>query len=184
VQDGLELIEIAPGVDLQRDILDRMDFAPVMHEPPALMDPRIFRPHAMGLREDLLAIALPDRLSYDAQNNLLFINFEGHTIRSQRDVDQIRDEVEKRVAGLGHKVFAIVNYDNFTISPDIVDAYTDMVSALVERYYSGVTRYTTSGFLRAKLGDALSQRGQSPYIYESADEARQYLRDIEQKVVE
>jgi propionate CoA-transferase len=27
--DGLELIEIAPGINLQRDILDQMDFAPV-----------------------------------------------------------------------------------------------------------------------------------------------------------
>ncbi|MEQ8934154.1 MAG: CoA-transferase [Silicimonas sp.] len=31
--NGIELIEIAPGVDLQRDILDRMDFAPVIRDP-------------------------------------------------------------------------------------------------------------------------------------------------------
>ncbi|MBI5108756.1 MAG: hypothetical protein HZA62_08400 [Rhodocyclales bacterium] len=37
--EGLALIEIAPGVDLQREILDRMEFVPVMHQPPALMDP-------------------------------------------------------------------------------------------------------------------------------------------------
>jgi propionate CoA-transferase len=36
-----------------------------------------------------------------------------------------------------------------------------------------VTRYTTSGFLRAKLGAALSQRGVSPHIYESTEEAAQ-----------
>ncbi len=30
---GLELIEIAPGVDLQRDILDQMDFAPIVEAP-------------------------------------------------------------------------------------------------------------------------------------------------------
>jgi propionate CoA-transferase len=49
--EGLELIEIAPGVDLQRDILDKMDFRPVMKSPPALMDARIFRPEPMKLKE-------------------------------------------------------------------------------------------------------------------------------------
>jgi propionate CoA-transferase len=42
-----------------------------------------------------------------------------------------------------------------------------------------VTRYTTSGFLRLKLGDALQQRGVAPHIYESAAEAEESLREIE-----
>jgi propionate CoA-transferase len=28
--DGVELIEVAPGIDLQRDILDQMEFLPLM----------------------------------------------------------------------------------------------------------------------------------------------------------
>jgi propionate CoA-transferase len=42
-----------------------------------------------------------------------------------------------------------------------------------------VTRYTTSGFLRTKLGDALKQREVAPHIYETADEARQHLHELE-----
>ena len=41
-ETGLELTEIAPGVDLERDILDRMDFAPLVNDPKP-MDPRLFR---------------------------------------------------------------------------------------------------------------------------------------------
>ena len=37
---------------------------------------------------------------------------------------------------LGHKVHAIVNYENFQIFPDIVDEYSAMVSDLVDRFYS------------------------------------------------
>ncbi len=48
-RDGVELIEIAPGIDLQRDVLDQMAFTPVLHRPPRLMDPRLFRPGRMGL---------------------------------------------------------------------------------------------------------------------------------------
>jgi propionate CoA-transferase len=47
--DGLELVEIAPGIDLERDILAHMDFRPVMHRPPTLMDPRIFASGPMGM---------------------------------------------------------------------------------------------------------------------------------------
>ena len=52
-----------------------------------------------------------------------------------------------------------------------------MVKSVVERYYWGVIRYTTS-FLRMKLGNALSARGLAPHIYESAEEAHHRLRDF------
>ncbi|MFI5614218.1 acyl CoA:acetate/3-ketoacid CoA transferase [Amycolatopsis sp. NPDC051903] len=48
--DGVELIEVAPGADLQRDVLDRMGFTPVLRGEPRLMDPRLFRPEPAGLK--------------------------------------------------------------------------------------------------------------------------------------
>ncbi len=47
-KEGLELIEIAPGIDLEKDILALMDFKPIIKEP-RLMDERIFDPEPMGL---------------------------------------------------------------------------------------------------------------------------------------
>jgi len=49
VRKGLELIEVAPGIDLERDILAHMEFTPVIERPPAAMDPRIFAAAPMGL---------------------------------------------------------------------------------------------------------------------------------------
>jgi acyl CoA:acetate/3-ketoacid CoA transferase len=43
------LIEIAPGLDLRKDVLDQMDFEPVIDGEPALMDSRIFLNGPMGL---------------------------------------------------------------------------------------------------------------------------------------
>jgi propionate CoA-transferase len=51
-----------------------------------------------------------------------------------------------------------------------------MVKGLVDRFYTGVTRYTTSAFLRMKLGDALQKRNVSPHIYESRKEAQAALK--------
>lgn len=53
-REGLALIEIAPGVDLERDILTPMGFVPLMPAPPVEMDPRIFAEAPMGLSETLL----------------------------------------------------------------------------------------------------------------------------------
>ncbi len=55
IEGGLELIEIAPGVDLERDILSRMQFRPAISPALKLMDARIFRDEPMGLRNDVLA---------------------------------------------------------------------------------------------------------------------------------
>jgi propionate CoA-transferase len=46
---GLELIETAGGVDVQRDILDKMAFAPLVSKDLKTMDPRLFRDAKMGL---------------------------------------------------------------------------------------------------------------------------------------
>jgi propionate CoA-transferase len=61
----------------------------------------------------------------------------------------------------------------------LLDEYSAMVRSLTDRFYSGVSRYTTSGFLRIKLGEALENRGVAPHIFESADEARSDWQKIE-----
>jgi len=57
VDGALELVEIAPGVDLERDVLARMGFVPRISPDLKRMDPRLFRPEPMRLAEDLDARA-------------------------------------------------------------------------------------------------------------------------------
>ena len=49
-EDGLVLTEIAPGVDLQQDILDQMEFVPQISPGLRCMDARLFRDAKMGLQ--------------------------------------------------------------------------------------------------------------------------------------
>jgi propionate CoA-transferase len=182
--DGLELSEIAPGIDIERDILALMDFKPNIPRDPLMMDARIFRDEVMGLRERLLSIPLDQRFTYDSEQNLFFVNLERYSLRSQGDIDAIARTVESKLAGVGQRVYAIVNYDNFTILPELLDAYSAMVRSLVDRFYSGVSRYTTSGFLRIKLGEALERRGVAPHIFESAQEATSDWREGERGAIQ
>jgi propionate CoA-transferase len=179
VPEGLELIEVAPGVDIERDILALMGFKPIVRRDPAKMDRRIFSSSPMGLRDDLLRMPFDQRFTYHSEQNQFFVNFEGHVVRNQKDVEQIKRKFETLLSPLGKKAHVIVNYDNFQIFPDIIDEYSAMVREMADRFYSGATRYTTSGFLRAKLGDAFSRRAVAPHIYESAEEARAHLRELE-----
>ncbi|HYG89275.1 MAG TPA: CoA-transferase [Azospirillum sp.] len=179
--EGIELVEVAPGMDIERDIVSQMAFTPIIRRDPVPMDSRIFREEPMRIREEWLSLPLEERLIYDPTEDLFFVNFEGFVIRSREDVERIRRAVTERMEPVGHKVAAIVNYDNFIIFPEILDDYSAMVKTLGDRFYSRVSRYTTNAFLHMKLGDALRQRGVAPHIYESHEEAQRYLADREGK---
>ncbi|MCC6364172.1 MAG: malonate decarboxylase subunit alpha [Bryobacterales bacterium] len=43
-EDGLELAEVAPGIDVEKDVLAKMDFRPAVSSPLKEMDAEIFRP--------------------------------------------------------------------------------------------------------------------------------------------
>jgi len=52
-KEGLTLIEIAPGIDLYKDVLDQMDFHPNIVPDVRLMDERIFMTKKMNIKKDI-----------------------------------------------------------------------------------------------------------------------------------
>jgi propionate CoA-transferase len=49
-KDGLHLVEVAPGIDIDKDILAHMEFTPIIAGTPKLMDARLFKAELMGLK--------------------------------------------------------------------------------------------------------------------------------------
>ena len=171
--DGLELIEIAPGIDLERDVLAHMDFRPHVDGPLATMDARIFGSEPMGLRAQLVEIPVrrPLRLRPGQQHAV-------PQLRAPRGQDARRWSMRSRARceaicePLGRRVHAVVNYEGFVLDREVEDALGRRWSSeVVERWYDGVTRFTTSAFLRAKLGEALARRKLAPHIFETEEEA-------------
>ena len=150
-QGCLELIEIAPGIDLERDVLAHMDFMPSISTNLRLMDAALFAEEPVGLRERLLATPLSQRLELDREHRLLFINFEGLAVDQPSDIADIEQHLTALLEPLGHRVAVVVNYDSCSILPPLIDDYSAMVKRLTERFYSRVTRYGTGGFLKARL---------------------------------
>jgi propionate CoA-transferase len=154
-EGGLELIEIAPGIDLRRDVLDQMDFMPAISPGLVLMDRALFAEGPLNLRDLLLAKPLSERYELDRENRLLFIDFEGLNIEHRSAIAEIEQHVTQLlgpvVTSPQERLAVVVNYDNFSILPGLVDEYSAMVTRLTDRFYSRVTRYGTHGFLKARL---------------------------------
>ena len=70
----------------------------------------------MGLKESS-PMSLDDRLSYDAENNVVYVNFEGMTLETEEDAEKLADYLDKYFSRLGRKVHVVVNYDNFNLGP-------------------------------------------------------------------
>jgi propionate CoA-transferase len=169
-QGGLELIEVAPGIDIERDILAHMDFKPIIHKPMP-MDARIFREDAMGLMEEITNLKLSERVSYDAERNILFLNLEGWSVRKKGDVVDLQKVLVDACVKAGRRVNAVVNHDGCRIADDLYDDYAGMIQYMLKHYYKTTARYSTSSFMRLKMQEALARRGMQPHIFESADEA-------------
>jgi propionate CoA-transferase len=181
--EGMELIEVAPGVDIERDILAQMDFRPIVRDPRP-MDIRIFRTQPMQLEETLLGLGLGERMTYDAERNTLFINLEGLHVKTRDDCDRVRRVVEEKVQSLGKRVALVANYDNFRIDAAVADTYAAMVRYLEANYYTTASRYTTSAFLRVKLGEALSRRRVAAHIFETKEEAHAFVAEHKKQAEE
>lgn len=169
--EGLRLIEIAPGIDAERDVLALMDFAPLCDNP-LMMDPRIFTDQPMSLRAEMLDIPLDRRIHYDAFRNILFINLARMQIRDAADISAVRSAVETALAPVGQRVDVVVNYDMTRIDDRIEHDWAEMVADLETRLYARVTRYSSSAFLRRRLGRTLDRsRRDTIFASETAAEA-------------
>jgi len=169
---GLKLIEIAPGIDLEHDILRLMDVAPLIDDL-SVMDPRIFREAEMDLRTDLLHLDLPDRVALDHKLGQLFLNFEKMRIRARDEIELVRDAVAKTCEAYGNPVDVIVNYDGFRIDEAHESLWAEMVAGLTKRYYRNVSRYSGSAFMRMKLGEVFPDA--RTHIFETGAQAQAYL---------
>jgi propionate CoA-transferase len=173
-KEGLELIEVAPGVDIERDILAHMDFKPIV-KAPVLMDARIFRDEPMDLVSDLLNLNLCERVSYDEARNILFLNLEGWNARQKSDIDDLRKVLVDACVKAGKRVNSVVNHDGFRISESLYDDYAEMIEYLMEHYYQTTSRYATNAFLRLKMQEALKKRGLAPHVFERKEDAHAFL---------
>ena len=150
---GLELIEVAPGIDIERDILALMDFKPAIPRDPILMDPRIFREGAMDLREDMLTIPLDQRFTLDELQSLFFVNLERYALHGRADIDAIAGVLgsylvlypRARVVTLVPIVFFVIFILLYMTFHSASEATIVMLSVVFDPVSSAVARSSAAG---------------------------------------
>lgn len=172
--DGLELIEIAPGIDLEHDVLALISFRPQISPQLRVMDERIFVERPMGLSQ-LSVLSLEERTAYDPVTNVTFVNFEGLNLTSPEDVAELAAYLDGFFQSIGRQTNVIVNYDNFNLNPNAAEAFYAMVRRNTARYFLSSTRYSTHAFFRRQLAAGLDAINMQQEIYRSFDEAREGL---------
>jgi propionate CoA-transferase len=175
VEGGLEIVELAPGVVLGRHILSQMAFRPLIPDNIRSMDARIFSEGKMGLKESS-PMSLDERISYDAENNVVYANFEGMNIGTEEEADKLADYLDRYFSRLGRKVHVVVNYDNFDLGPPARDTFFAMVKHNEDNYFLSSTRYSTDAFFRHQLKEDFAEADLEQRIYRNFDEARKSLR--------
>ncbi|KAL3941727.1 MAG: hypothetical protein SGBAC_003971 [Bacillariaceae sp.] len=158
--DALELIEIAPGVDLQKDILDQMDFEPVISPNLKEMDPRIFKDEKMGTTSELFG-TLDERVIYHPEHHTVFLNMFGVTLNEPEDVIWYADglrRIIKPIVDKHGKVNMVANYDGFDLRKGLEPLFGEKISAVQEELYKSAKRYTGHAFKRAALKTSLDMK--------------------------
>lgn len=164
---GLVLVEVAPGVDVDRQILSLLPFEVTVDDPSPMLG-TLFTPGLIGLRERMLDVRIEDRLHFALESNTVFMDFAGLHLRNTADIDLIRAAVDALLGPLEHRVHAVINYDRFLLDENVVDAWGDAVKYVADRYYLTVSRHATNGFTRLKLGKTLARQNLDPSLDETA----------------
>jgi propionate CoA-transferase len=149
---GLELVEIAPGIDIERDILAHMDFTPIIRDPQT-MDTRIFETSLMGLRERMSATPLQRRFSYDAKFRMLFVDLRQLAIGGDGDIERIAVEIAACVRTLPRPLHAMVNCRMCALDAGAADGFYRMLASLEQRLDVQLTSYGTPRLLAARVGE-------------------------------
>lgn len=154
---GLELIEVAPGIDIERDILAHMDFTPIMNNV-KLMDKRIFYKTPMDLKLDSINAPIEKRIKLNEDKSKLEVNFREFSINTREELLFLEKRIKDLCDKLPNKVDMIAWYDGFSLNPDLDDLFTDIVVSLENTYYKSATRYTRDPFIRLKFDVQLAKR--------------------------
>lgn len=149
---GLELSEIAPGIDLQKQVLDLMDFRPLIRDPLPLMDPSIFHERLMQLQKRAYGMRIEGRLHHNKEAATAWIDLSDLQVTTRDELTDLKSSILTYFDKLGKKQYhAVVSYDKFDLVGPLVPEWLAFCETMARDYHLSVRRYATGTLTRHKL---------------------------------
>jgi propionate CoA-transferase len=165
---GLELIEVAPGVDLERDVLAKMSFRPLLAGDLREMDAAIFSDARLGLAQRF-TVPLGARIEYRAEDEIAVLTLGGLAIEDIGQAESIIRFLDRRVGEMEAGDDVIVDCDGFDLdSPGGLKFLQLLWNDERSRSWAW---YCTDPLQRRKLCRAGSDAGLDQPIHPSSSEA-------------
>ncbi|MBT9585757.1 acyl CoA:acetate/3-ketoacid CoA transferase [bacterium] len=155
-EEGLVLTEVAPGIDVQRDVVGRLPFAVRQSAQLKRMDLAYFGTDKIGLTR-LGRRPVHERVRFEEGSNTLFLNLEGLEFHQADQVEAFEAELTPFLRFQG-KVRAVINYDRFQLGEGAAAAWFQLVERNNEKYFSHSLRVTSNTLFCRKMGDEFARR--------------------------
>ncbi|GBG27094.1 Succinyl-CoA:3-ketoacid coenzyme A transferase 1, mitochondrial [Hondaea fermentalgiana] len=178
---GLELVEVAPGIDLDKDVLAHMDPKPIVRRDTIKeMDPRIFQEQPMDLQEDFFRMGkgFKQRFVVREESSTCLFDASGLAIRSMQAVNAFMDDVNAVLSTItkdgAKKLDCVASYEGSEISSSLLEPFLARAKEVHEKYFSSVRRLGGKSFARQEMARAM-QLVPNASIWEDLAEDRSTL---------
>ena len=172
---GLELIEVAPGVDLERDVLARLSFRPAIAADLREMEAAIFDHAPLGLTQRL-PLTLDARIEYRADDKLVLLRLDGLAIETASEADSAVRLLHRRLCEIHGAHNVVVDCGGFGLGRPGATTFLQLMTEHARADSGSWAWYCRDAFLRRKLGRALQDADVCQPIHAGFPQAVEALR--------
>ena len=167
---GLELIEIAPGLNLERDLLAKMSFRPEIAADLREMDPAIFSHAPIGLAQRS-PLTLQTRTEHRPEGDLVLLTLDGFGVDTIGEADPLNRALNQRLRMIPCGRDVIVDCDGFELGLPTAPGFLQLLCEHEQSHSGSWTWYCTEPLLRRELRRAFLDAQRSDPIHPSFRQA-------------